>query len=296
MPILCRANTAESASAPGWVRIPGGWFGMGSNTGQENERPRHQVWVDAFYLGECQVTNREYAIFLDQSGLPPPPLWHDPNFRHPAQPVVAVSWFDAVLYCDWLSQVTGRKCHLPAEAEWERAARGGLEDKRFPWGDDPPESRPSYRSRWESDRSPSPKARPMPLAFMTFARTCTNGAATGIRRTTTPPLRNAIRVGQKAGSGAPRAAVPGGITSRSHAARLARASCRSSATPITAFASLVLAIEIDQRREERMAKMSRRPWEICFRLGERLLGKGKILWSFSPRSCWRAPAMVKPSL
>ncbi len=163
MAILSPAKTIESATAPGWVLIPSGWFGMGSAAGQENERPRHQVWVDAFYLGECQVTNREYAIFLDQSGLPPPPLWQHPNFRHPDQPVVAVSWFDAVLYCDWLSHATGRKCRLPTEAEWERAARGGLEDKRFPWGDDPPESRPSYRSRWES--GPEPVAQSPPNAF-----------------------------------------------------------------------------------------------------------------------------------
>jgi formylglycine-generating enzyme len=163
MALPCQAKRVERTGAPGWVLIPSGWFGMGSDTGQENERPRHQVWVNAFYLADCQVTNREYAIFLDESGLAPPPMWHDPNFCHPSQPVVAVSWFDAVLYCDWLSRGAGRKCRLPTEAEWERAARGGLEDKRFPWGDDPPESRPCYASRWES--GPEPVGQSPPNGF-----------------------------------------------------------------------------------------------------------------------------------
>jgi len=162
MAILCQANT-QSASAPGWVLIPPGWFGMGSATGQDNERPRHQVWVDAFYLAERQVTNRDYALFLDACGGHPPPTWHDPNFSDPGQPVVAVSWFDAVAYCDWLSRSTGRKCRLPTEAEWERAARGGTEDKSFPWGDDPPQSRPSYADRWQS--GPERVAQSSPNAF-----------------------------------------------------------------------------------------------------------------------------------
>jgi formylglycine-generating enzyme len=136
---------------------------MGSATGQDNERPRHQVWVDTFYLAERQVTNRDYALFLEACGVPPPPMWHDPNFSDPTQPVVAVSWFDAVLYCDWLGRGTGRKCRLPTEAEWERAARGGMEDKTFPWGDDPPQSRPSYADRWQS--GPERVAQSPPNAF-----------------------------------------------------------------------------------------------------------------------------------
>jgi len=161
MAILCQAHTHPSA--PGWVLIPSGWFGMGSVTGQDNERPRHQVWVDAFYLAERQVTNRDYALFLDACGGHPPPMWRDPNFSNPGQPVVAVSWFDAVLYCDWLSRATGRKCRLPTEAEWERAARGGMEDKSFPWGDDPPQSRPSYADLWQS--GPERVAESPPNAF-----------------------------------------------------------------------------------------------------------------------------------
>ena len=154
MAILCQGDRTQRASPPGWALIPSGWFGMGSDRGQDNERPQHQVWVDAFYLSERQVTNREYSIFLEASGVRPPPMWSDPNFSGPDQPVVAVSWFDAVLYCEWLGRATGRRCRLPTEAEWERAARGGVEDKLFPWGDDPPQSRPGYGNRWQSGPEP----------------------------------------------------------------------------------------------------------------------------------------------
>jgi formylglycine-generating enzyme len=150
MAIPCQINQTERAVAPGWVLIPSGRFAMGSDTGQDNERPRHQASVNAFYLAACQVTNAEYSNFLDACGATPPPLWHNPSFSHPNQPVVAVSWFDAVRYCEWLGRATGRSCRLPTEAEWERAARGGMEDKLFPWGDDPPQSRPGYGSRWQS--------------------------------------------------------------------------------------------------------------------------------------------------
>src|SRR5450755_3082454 len=120
---------------PKLALIPAGWFSMGSEAGQENERPVHRVWIDAFHLAACQVTNAKYACFLHASGDPAPPLWDDPNFNHPEQPVVAVSWFEAVNYCEWLSRNAGCKYRLPTEAEWERAARGGVEGKLFPWGD-----------------------------------------------------------------------------------------------------------------------------------------------------------------
>jgi sulfatase modifying factor 1 len=64
--------------------------------------------------------------------------------------VVAVSWFDAVGYCAWLSEMTGSQYRLPTEAEWERGARGGVEGTAFPWGDDPPMSRPDYDARWKT--------------------------------------------------------------------------------------------------------------------------------------------------
>jgi sulfatase modifying factor 1 len=121
---------------------------MGSEGGQENERPVHRVWVDGFWMAECQVTNAEYADFVEATGEEVPPLVNDACFNRPQQPVVAISWFEAVRYCEWLSSVHGMNYRLPTEAEWERAARGGVDGKLFPWGDAPPESLPGYARRW----------------------------------------------------------------------------------------------------------------------------------------------------
>jgi formylglycine-generating enzyme len=134
---------------PELVTIPGAWFLMGSESGQDNERPVHTVWVDTFLLAKRQVTNAEYALFLNDTGSAQPACWTDPDFNHPQQPVVAVSWFDAAYYCEWLSDACGNLYRLPSEAEWEYAARGGLQGKLFPWGDDPPQARPGYAERWQ---------------------------------------------------------------------------------------------------------------------------------------------------
>ncbi len=149
--------------APAMLRIPEGWFLMGSETGQDNERPVHRVWVDAFELAACQVTNADYRRFLEATKHRKPLHWDDPLFSKPEQPVVTVSWFDAGAYCEWLSRMTGERYRLPSEAEWERAARGGLEEKLYPWGDEPPESLPDYNARWKT--GPEPVARYAPNAF-----------------------------------------------------------------------------------------------------------------------------------
>jgi formylglycine-generating enzyme required for sulfatase activity len=145
-------------TGPQMARIPEGLFLMGSDTGQDNEQPVHRVWVDAFELATCQVTNSEYAQFIAATNHPKPPPWSDPNFSHPEQPVVALSWFDAVAYCDWLSRLTGRHHRLPTEAEWERAARGGLEQRQYSCGDDPPESLAHYALRWKTGPEPVGRA------------------------------------------------------------------------------------------------------------------------------------------
>jgi formylglycine-generating enzyme required for sulfatase activity len=121
---------------------------MGSDAGQDCERPIHPVIVDAFALASTQVANRDYAEFLIATKQPAPPGWGHPNFADPLQPVVSVSWFDTIAYCEWLSQATGKHFRLPTEAEWEYAARGGLEGKLYPWGDEPPQTRPRYADRW----------------------------------------------------------------------------------------------------------------------------------------------------
>jgi sulfatase modifying factor 1 len=127
---------------------------MGSEGGQDNERPVHRVRLDPFLLAARQITNADYGHFLRAHALPPPPLSNHPDFNHPEQPTVAVSWFEASNYCRWLSTMTGRQYRLPTEAEWECAARGGVEAQLYPWGDAPPQSLPDYEKRWKQGPEP----------------------------------------------------------------------------------------------------------------------------------------------
>jgi formylglycine-generating enzyme len=159
-------QSVEKLVGPQMVRIPEGWFLMGSEKGQDNERPVHRVWVDAFEFAATQVSRAEYSKFLAATGHREPPHWDDPNFSQQEQPVVAVSWFDAVAYCEWLSQITLRQFHLPTEAEWERAARGGIEQQMYPWGNDPPETLANYSARWKT--GPEPVGRAEQNAFGLF--------------------------------------------------------------------------------------------------------------------------------
>jgi formylglycine-generating enzyme required for sulfatase activity len=122
-----------------FVDIPEGWFCLGWDAGAASERPRRRVWVDRFAIATHPVTNAAYRDLLTETGTPAPPFWADGRFGDPQQPIVGVSWLDASAYCDWLSARTGRRHRLPTEAEWEKAARGGLPGARYPWGDAPPE-------------------------------------------------------------------------------------------------------------------------------------------------------------
>jgi formylglycine-generating enzyme required for sulfatase activity len=120
-----------------YVAVPGGAFLMGSETGQEDERPVHRVHVDAFQISIFPVTRRDYAAFLDATGHDRPRDWHATAFDGEERPVVGVSWYDAIAYCAWRTR-EGSPERLPTEAEWERAARGGVDGRQFPWGDDIP--------------------------------------------------------------------------------------------------------------------------------------------------------------
>src|SRR3984885_12515628 len=158
----CQPDAAAPIE-PLLVSIPEGWFLMGSESGQDCERPIHRIWVDAFLLAATQVTNSEYERFVNSTASAAPPFLNDENFNVPQQPVAGVSWFDADLYCQWLAKQTGRAYRLPTEAEWERAARAHLEQKDFPWGNDPPQSLPEYLARWRT--GPETVARYAPNAF-----------------------------------------------------------------------------------------------------------------------------------
>ena len=118
-------------SAP-MVLIPAGEFQMGHN-GNGITSSVHSVYVDAFYMDVHEVTVGQYNQFVRETGHRPLPAniaEYSPTDRHP---VVFVSWHDAMSYAKWADK------RLPTEAEWEKAARGGLEGQRYPWGNTPPD-------------------------------------------------------------------------------------------------------------------------------------------------------------
>jgi formylglycine-generating enzyme required for sulfatase activity len=147
-------GTPIGAIEPIMERIPEGWFAMGCDTGRDDEKPVHRVWVNAFELAAYQLTNAEYGRFLAATSGAPPPQWNDAHFNDPQMPVVAVSWHEAASYCEWLSGATGKRYRLPTEAEWERAARCGVEGLLYPWGDASPETLPDYAKRWKLGPEP----------------------------------------------------------------------------------------------------------------------------------------------
>ncbi|MBI4860132.1 MAG: SUMF1/EgtB/PvdO family nonheme iron enzyme [Candidatus Riflebacteria bacterium] len=102
--------------------------------GREDVKP----WTLAETMNKHEVTNRRHRRFLEATGYRAPAKWTDSRFNQPEQPAVGVSWDDAVAYCRWAGK------RLPTEAEWEKAARGALDGKRYPWGDDDSNGRACY--------------------------------------------------------------------------------------------------------------------------------------------------------
>jgi len=101
------------------VWIPGGEFTMGSNNGDDDEKPPHKVEVKGFWLGMYEVTNKQYAKFLEASNGREPWYWDEKGYNDPNQPVVGITWEEASAYCEWAG------LGLPTEAGWEYAAAGG---------------------------------------------------------------------------------------------------------------------------------------------------------------------------
>ncbi len=130
------------------VLIPAGEFQMGSADAdpKDYEHPLHTVYTDAFYIDVYEVTNAEYKAFVEVNpewwkeniyqGYSEGYLTHWRDNTYPEgignHPVIFVSWYAAMAYSKWVGK------RLPTEAEWEKAARGGLEGHKYPWGDTEP--------------------------------------------------------------------------------------------------------------------------------------------------------------
>ena len=146
----------EPHGEPIWCDVSAGEFWMGTE-GESylNAKPVHRVFVPTFQIAQTPITNAQYAKFIEAKGYNDetlwtksgwawrknskrrqPPYWDAKHWNGTTQPLVGVTWFEAVAYCNWLSRVTCKTIRLPSEAEWEKAARGALDRREYPWGDD----------------------------------------------------------------------------------------------------------------------------------------------------------------
>jgi len=129
-------ETQNGTSPPeGMVLVPAGEFLMGSNpevdplADELDEMPQHTVFLDAYFIDKYEVSNADYAKFVEATGRRPSIFGDNPQYNQPNQPVVGVSWGDAVAYAQWVGK------RLPTEAEWEKAARG-TDGRIWPWGNE----------------------------------------------------------------------------------------------------------------------------------------------------------------
>ncbi|MBN2549910.1 MAG: formylglycine-generating enzyme family protein [Anaerolineales bacterium] len=121
------------------ILIPAGEFQMGSDQGYNDERPVHTVYLDAYYMDAYEVTNGMYAECVKTKACNPPVektsysrSFYYGNADYASYPVVNIDWVQARKYCTW------RGARLPTEAEWEKAARGGLTGQEYTGGNNPP--------------------------------------------------------------------------------------------------------------------------------------------------------------
>ncbi|NIW94495.1 MAG: SUMF1/EgtB/PvdO family nonheme iron enzyme [Phycisphaerae bacterium] len=146
---------------PQTVRVPAGGFLMGSDprldkAAQDDEQLQYKVELAGYRIGGYPVTNDQYRHFIEAGGYTEacrhcwtetgwelkereewaePRYWRETKLNKPDQPVVGISWYEAVAYCRWLSEQTGKLYRLPTEAEWEKAARG-TDGRIYPWGNE----------------------------------------------------------------------------------------------------------------------------------------------------------------
>jgi formylglycine-generating enzyme required for sulfatase activity len=144
---------------PHMITIPAGPFLMGSDKtvdGQAagDEQPQHTLSLPAYAIGKYPITVAQYRRFVAAGGYreraywtdagwqqkekeswTEPAYWQDVRWTIPNHPVVGISWYEAVAYCNWLKATTGREFRLPDEAMWEKAARG-TDGRIYSWGNE----------------------------------------------------------------------------------------------------------------------------------------------------------------
>ena len=152
------------------VHIPQGSYRVGSDRYTRDEAPRHEVSLAGLYMAKTEVTNVQFAHFLnDQQNnnidirkwiglyqdIPRGAMVSFTGTRYRAHygyeehPVIAISYFGAAAYCSWAG------LRLPTEKEWEVAAQGGIQGASYPWGDEAPKGNANYNKEWrDSDHKP----------------------------------------------------------------------------------------------------------------------------------------------
>jgi sulfatase modifying factor 1 len=185
LPVTVLAAEPETITAKDGSKmalIPAGKFLMGADDDDIKEMaPWHEVYVDAIYMDVYEITNKQFAKFLNDvrpAEGPNGKRWNwlvirndlelqerytwwpteivYENNKYVAlegskdQPVITVNWYAADAYCKWAGK------RLPTEAEWEKAARGGLKKKRFPWGDEIPTGGVIFDKVWRDNMVPAP--------------------------------------------------------------------------------------------------------------------------------------------
>ncbi len=156
----CISTNASESILDGFVLIEGDTFQRGFGANQRGA----QVRTEDFEILDHPVTNQEYKKYIDETGYRAPLHWNQGNIPDGKEnhPVIFVNRYDAENYLSWLTEREGRVYRLPTSVEFEYAARGGLKNEPYPWGDEPPQGKANYNrnrdrrfDRWEDYLKPA---------------------------------------------------------------------------------------------------------------------------------------------